>query len=228
MQTHVFQLLKPYEHKLRVCFLEKEDAVRNDTDAARLLKVNRIASLNQVHGNRSCIVHEPMHRGGHHDGMMTDEKDLTLLLRIADCQGFVIYSPEKNVVGVLHAGWKGLLAGTIPEYFKVLNKEWGIEPSETIVCAAPSLCQACSGFTDPAKELPGIDPTFFDGRCVDLRGIAKDQLSRAGVIDANVAFHPDCTRCDLERYQTYRGNPTDVKAGFHNVLSATLLTEQSS
>ena len=38
------------------------------------------------------------------DGLVTREKDLGILLPLADCLGAVVYDPEHEVLGLLHAG----------------------------------------------------------------------------------------------------------------------------
>jgi copper oxidase (laccase) domain-containing protein len=63
----------------------------------------------------------PSNRTEEADGMITDVPGLALNLRVADCQSFVIFSPKKNVLGLLHVGWRGLISGAIPEFFAVLT-----------------------------------------------------------------------------------------------------------
>jgi|TARA_B100000315_G_C14589537_1_gene594944 hypothetical protein len=158
------------------------------------------------------------------DGVITGEKGLHLMVRAADCQNFAFYDPVNHRGGVLHVGWKGLVAGAIPEYFQTWNESFDNNLSDLCVAAGPSLCMSCAEFSDPKIELPGIDETYFDGRCTDLQKIAEDQMITAGVRQENFTRHPDCTCCHPETYLTYRGgDKSDVQSGVSNVLVLTLL-----
>jgi hypothetical protein len=132
----------------------------------------------------------------------------------------VVYAPERGVLGVIHAGWRGLTSGVLHKHFRVLEEEWNVTPAEVFIGAGPSLCQRCSEFTNPAEELRGIDPKFFDGRLVDLQGIATDQLISLGVPPERIERHPDCTRCKADVYWSYRADAATVKRSGRNVTAA--------
>ena len=148
--------------------------------------------------------------------MFTDQKNLVLTVRTADCQPFVVYIPEKNILGVIHAGWRGLIAGVIPNFFVTS----GIEPREALVAAGPSLCKACAVFEHPEAEISAIGSEFIDGQNVDLQGAAEAQLFELGVKKNNFKRHPDCTYCKKETYWTYRGGDKEaVLDGYTNVMA---------
>lgn len=178
--------------------------------------------LRQVHGIRTVRADMTTKPPEEADGLATDVQGISVLIRIADCQNFAIIAPEHGVIGALHAGWKGLIAGAIEEHFAFLEHTWNIRPSDVWVAAGPSLCTECAEFSDPIRELPGIDTRFFEGRMVDLRGIADDKLRRLGVQPERMERHPDCTRCHPERYWSYRAEPKSVIAGQHNSLVCSL------
>lgn len=212
--------MAPFKDKIDVRFFTREDDVSDDASIGKALGTDRFVTLKQTHGTNVAIVTEPLRRTIEADASATDTRDLTLAIRIADCQPIIVYAPKKNVIGVIHAGWKGVRDGIIPEFFKTLKNEWGIEPSETFVCAGPSLCLNCAEFTDPVTELPTVDPRFFRGRHVDLRGAADHQLEMLGVPASNRERSPVCTKCTNDTLWSYRGTDHDaVKAGFTNVLT---------
>ncbi len=202
----------------------KADSIADDDAVAKLCGSTSIASAAQNHGKESAVVYKPVRRREGVDGLMTDVPDLTLFVRVADCQSFVFYDPHVQAAGILHAGWRGLVAGAIPQFIDIFQSEWQSDPRNIFVGAGPSLCQKCSEFTDPLAELPGVDPRFFEGRFVDLRGIADQQLSDAGILHDHIERLPDCTKCRNDLYWSYRGGDRDaVKNGFENVLTCTLI-----
>ena len=217
-----FQLLRPFEEVLDVQLLTRADNVHTDEQALTLLGAERMATTKQIHGNRTIVVTDESRRDEEADGMITDEIGLTLAIRAADCQIFGVYEPRMHVAGVLHAGWRGLLAGAIPAFISAFSRAHRVSPAELLVVAGPSLCQQCAQFTDPLKELRDIDPKFFDGQHVNLQGIADDQLFSLGIAKDHFERHQDCTRCNPQTYRSYRSDPESVKQGFHNVLALTL------
>src|SRR3989344_4628847 len=74
------------------------------------------------------------------DGVITDQAGLHLTVRAADCQNFAIYAPEAHVAGVLHAGWRGVLADAVGHFVREMEREYDIAPAALYVAAGPSLC----------------------------------------------------------------------------------------
>lgn len=222
MHRNPFALFRQFP-EVAIALYEKEDRVNKD-HIADFFDSRSLAMPHQVHGNRTIRVRAPTMFAEDADGIVTDAPGLTLGILTADCQSFAVYSPKQRVIGLLHAGWRGLVNGAIPIFFDVLKAEWGIEPEQSFVAMGPSLCQACSAFTDPKKELPDVDPRFFSGRLVDLRGIADDQLDRLGSPPANRERHSACTRCASDQFCSYRGPDREaVKEGWENLITCTLL-----
>ena len=204
MIRNPFSILQPFEDRLQTVIFPKEDYPPEDEKVCEALNTTDAIRTNQVHGNRSVIVREATGEKEDADGLITDTPGLAITTYWADCQNFLVFAPQRNVVGVIHAGWKGLLAQTIREHFRLLKDEWDIAPEDTCVCSGPSLCQTCAEFSDPPSELPSIDSRFFDGRLVDLQGIADDQLLSIGVPKEQQERMPVCTRCDSATYWSYR------------------------
>ncbi len=208
-----FSILIPFKDKLSVTLFTKEDNITSDDQIG-----DNVASLWQVHGNKTIKVNSPTSRTEQADGLVTDKKNLTLSIRMADCQPLIAYDPESNIVGLVHVGWRGLVAGAIPEFFKIMN------PASSYVCIGPSLCQKCAIFSDPKNELPNVDSKFVDeANSVDLMGAADEQLSELGVSEDRIERITACTSCNPDKYWAYRGGDKEaVKNGHTNVLSCYL------
>ena len=56
------------------------------------------------------------------DAIITKIKGLALGVVTADCVPIIIYSPGKEIIGCIHAGWKGASAGIIENTIKKLRK----------------------------------------------------------------------------------------------------------
>jgi polyphenol oxidase len=217
-----FTLFRPFEDVLEVRLLTREDNMKDDEGTVEALEADHLASLIQVHGNRIQIVEEETIGELEGDGMLTDAENLTLVTRAADCQIFVAYAPSMHVIGVLHAGWKGLLNDAIPAFISSMSRTFRVSPAELLIGAGPSLCMQCAEFTDPVTELKGINPKFFEGRHANLQKIAEEQLFSLGVKPENFERHPSCTRCEPSTFWSYRADKEKINEGYRNVLAIRL------
>ncbi len=222
MQRNPFVHLAKFTN-IEVAIFDRTDAVIGDQAAAAQLGYTDAAGLHHVHGARSIIVSGSLLRTEKADGMMTQTAKLVLCTRWADCQNFVIYVPKTALVGVLHVGWRGVVAEAIPAFMQTLRKTWEVNPTEILVGAGPSLCARCAEFSDPTRELPNVAPHFVRGRYVDLQAAATSQWLDCGIALANFERHPDCPKCMPEKYWTYRGgHREEVASGTSNMLVAVL------
>ncbi len=220
-----FSLFAPFSDRIEVCLWAKTD--KRPHDVCGTLGVHEEACAEQVHGARTVIIRDAADRVAGADGLATDRPGLALSVRFADCQSFIVFAPSKNVIGVLHAGWRGLIAGAIPEFFASLKRAWKIDPQDTWIAAGPSLCQKCAEFSDPGRELPSIPSKLINGKQVDLRGAADAQLMALGLPPHHFERLPDCTCCIPGTYWTYRGGDREtVKEGGTNVLGCALLNRK--
>jgi YfiH family protein len=92
------------------------DLGRDASDAAirqRRLTGSAWTTVHQVHGARVVVVDGPNGRLDiESDGIVTAATDTPIAVLGADCSLIALASPE-GVIGVAHAGWRGLAAGVI-------------------------------------------------------------------------------------------------------------------
>ena len=75
------------------------------------------------------------------DGLVTDKKNVALVIKFADCTPIVLYDPVKKVQAIVHSGWRG----TVGEISKVallkMTNEYGVEIKNVIAYVGPSIGQ---------------------------------------------------------------------------------------
>lgn len=222
MDKSPFPLLQQFDSLVDIRFFSRADNVSSDADIAHLIGSKRVVGLKQVHGHQAVVLREASPRSIEADAVATDAEGLTLSIRFADCQNAVIIVPDRRVVALVHAGWKGVRSRMMSSTFALLRAEWGITPQQTWLGLGPSLCTSCADFTDPATEAPELRG-FIHGRSIDLRAALDAELDAIGVPREQRQRMPDCTRCLPDTYFTYRGGDREkVIQGFVNCLTVTL------
>jgi polyphenol oxidase len=178
---------------------ERADENRRIACEAIGADLEKLALNYQVHS--SCVLRAaPAIRGEHADGLWTDEPGLPILAMSADCLPIVLVraAPEKPAVAVLHAGWKGLLAGIVAAGAQALG-------SSTLTAAiGPAIGPCCYEVGEevaaPFRARFG-DDVVRESR-LDLWTSAERALRAAGV--AQVDRFDRCTACEPETFFSHR------------------------
>jgi polyphenol oxidase len=160
--------------------------------------IGRLAHNHQVHSNR-VVRAAPGRNGEQADGLWTDEPGVPLLAMSADCLPIVLVRTDgAPAVAVIHAGWKGLLAGVVAEGVKALR---GDALSAAIGPAIGPCCyEVGEEVAAPYRERFGDD--VVHGRNLDLWTSADRALRVAGV--ARIHRFDRCTSCEPDTFFSHR------------------------
>ena len=124
------------------------------------------------------------------DGVWTDAPGEAVLQLTADCVPIVLARADgvRPAVAVLHAGWRGLLAGIVAAGVEALG------PGSVAAAVGPSIGPCCY---EVGAEVAGpFGPDVMRGRNLDLWAASERALRGAGVerierIDLCTACNPD-------------------------------------
>ena len=97
----------------------------------------------QVHGTDVICVQQPRPLDSPHqkaDAILTNREDITLFMRFADCVPITLYDPENRVIGLVHAGWRGTVAGAAAAAVKQMVTHYGCFPRNILAGIGPSIC----------------------------------------------------------------------------------------
>ena len=81
--------------------------------------------MNQTHSNKVVIIDENNRhiQRVNSDALITSQKNIAISVLTADCVPILIYDEVSQIIGCIHAGWKGAVAGiienTINEIIKI-------------------------------------------------------------------------------------------------------------
>jgi purine-nucleoside/S-methyl-5'-thioadenosine phosphorylase / adenosine deaminase len=186
----------------------------------------RVARLHQVHGSRVYSVGLNDHgerRTG--DGMVTTIAGMILAIFTADCVPVLMVDPENEVVGALHAGWRGVLGGIAHEGLSAMAA-LGARDRRIHVALGPAIGSCC--FEVDAEladyfvsQLPTAAAFCRLGRAgkkhLDLRGILASQLQEGDIKPDSIMEVDPCTRCNSDRFFSRRaaaGAATGLQMSF--------------
>jgi hypothetical protein len=198
---------------------ELSRAIENRRRATEALGAqhDRLVTLRQVHSARAEIVDRPW--GGlppEADALVTRQPNLVLGVLAADCAPILLLDPHANVIGAVHAGWKGAVAGVIESAVGAMASlgadpgriSAGVGPclSQSSFEVGPDLVDAVLAASPWAEGL--FEPGAGDRSQFDLKRYCLGRLARLGV--AHMDALADDTLTAPEAYFSHRRS---VKAG---------------
>ena len=172
----------------------------------------------QVHGGNAAVVGEAEAGRGARgnadalpgvDALVTDTSGLLLALFFADCVPVLLVDPLRRVVGIAHAGWRGLVAGVLRNTVATMGRTFGSRPADLVAGIGPCIGVCCyevgqevSNRFDPADVRTGADTDCSPH--VDLAAAAARQLRAAGIPAERIDHAGHCTSCLSDRYFSHR------------------------
>lgn len=164
------------------------------------------------------------------DGLLTNQKGITLCTTSADCISLLFYDPVKKVIGSVHSGWKGTLQGISKKAVEKMLQEYQSNPKDIICCICPSIRKCCFEVDEDVKELfwekyknlPHIEEIIQKGKVVeeniqkekiiekkqkyhiDTVKINQELLKQIGLKQENIIDSNICTMCHPEYFHSYR------------------------
>ncbi|HKY08977.1 MAG TPA: peptidoglycan editing factor PgeF [Candidatus Binatia bacterium] len=174
----------------------------------------RIVTMRQVHGDNIVEVKDrSLKEAGEADGMITSELDLYLAVLTADCVPILIVAPEQRVAAVVHAGWRGTLAGIAEKAVRRLELRYHVAAANLEAALGPSIGSCCYEVKDdvsgPLMKKWGklTTPSVFvrGGKTyLDLRRLNRDILRAAGIPGTRLHQIGPCTSCAAAEFFSYR------------------------
>ncbi len=187
-----------------------------------------LVATRHFHGTSVWRVGEPLAEDAQFDGLVCDRPGPVLGAFAADCIPILFADPVTGVCGAAHAGWRGTVAGVA---LRVVARmaDAGAEARHVRVALGPSIGPCCfevgsevvAEFVAALPDLPGLVVDGPRKQHVDLRRATRAQLEGAGLAPEHIDDRPPCTRCEPERFFSYRrdGAQGGVHMGFIGIRS---------
>uniref|UniRef100_UPI00404808BA peptidoglycan editing factor PgeF n=1 Tax=Aliarcobacter sp. TaxID=2321116 RepID=UPI00404808BA len=171
--------------------------------------------MNQVHGNNVVIVDINSPKLiDNCDGLITKEKNLPLMVMVADCIPILFFDEIQGVIAVAHAGRNSTFLKIAQITANKMMNELGCHPNNIKVIMGPSIHTCCYEVSDELVQIvkTSFGEKFCKGKNIDLHGINVMLLEEVGI--RNIRISEVCTKCSDEPFFSYRkDNQTGRFAG---------------
>jgi len=186
---------------------------------------NPLLRVNQVHG-RNVITAETMLKNNEGDWIAAPQMEadaiiatpnamnVVLAIQTADCAPVLLADTTTGLTAAIHAGWRSTAKGIVRNTVKKML-HMGAQLPTMVAAIGPCICLKCYEVDeDVARNFPeSSDPIRKkEGKFLLDLGLAVEvSLIGAGLSTKGIDRIEECTRCNPDRYFSYRG--TNGKCG---------------
>ena len=183
---------------------------KNLQEIKKTMGANHLVFMNQSHGNNILVLRKGQYTKSRKipsaDAMITNIPYLAIMVKIADCQGVIIFDPIRCVLANVHCGWRGNVENIVKGVVIRMNKDFGCRESDLLAAISPSLGPCCGEFVSHKEIFPKTFRRFMvHENYFDLWAISQWQLVDAGLRKENIEIAGICTRCRTDLFYSYRG-----------------------
>lgn len=170
--------------------------------------------LNQIHSNQVFVVDDESKIYGEQnlpkaDALVTNQKNVNIGIVTADCGPILLFCEKSNIVGAVHAGWKGAKSGIIANTISEMKKLGGVEINAVIGPMIQQYSYEVSKdfYEDFLSEDLANKKYFITGKSADkfqfdLNCYVEDRLKKSGV--KNIQNSKIDTYSNSQKYFSYR------------------------
>lgn len=166
---------------------------------------NRVVFQQQVHSDKFSFVTEP----GlikENDALVTNQKNLFLVVTIADCIPILFYDDQNKIAGVVHSGWRGTQSQILLKTIEFCKNEFNLSLKHTYFYFGPSICKDC--FEVDEDVAVKFDQQFVSRKgnkfLVNLPEINLKYLLDSGFKKENIHISKLCTFEMSNLFHSYR------------------------
>ena len=182
--------------------------------------MHRMAMSKQVHETtvRVCTAADAgkglfLPRDYDADALVTAESGLSLVVFSADCGIILLHDPVNRCVGAIHAGWRGCAGGIVENTVRTMQDTFGSHPEHLLAAIGPCIGQCC--FETDNDVADAMLAALGDEACpylerrdpkwhVDLAGLNRQWLLRAGLLPEHIDLCSLCTACNPDLFWSHR------------------------
>lgn len=142
---------------------------------------------------------------GRGDALIVSEPGNPIGIRTADCVSLIVADTERRVAAVIHAGWRGTVAGIAAKAVRQMVAQFDAKSHTLYGALGPSIGPCC--FEVGPEVIEQFRPWFPEvelGRMIDLPEANRRQLLAAGLLPERIDTGGLCTKCGTEEFHSWR------------------------
>ncbi len=145
------------------------------------------------------------------DALITNLRNIFIGVKVADCLPVLLYDPVNQVIGAVHAGWRGTAKGILKKTIFVMEKAMGCDIENILIALGPCIKGCCYEVGEEVLEAV-YKETSSEDFILRRNGKYHIDISKANIIQAlsagiryeNIWASDDCTYCKSDEYASYR------------------------
>ncbi len=189
----------------------RDAAVRAELFKSLRLDPAKMLALKQVHSDIIIEVASPQAARAlcgvrpEADGWLLSVGGYGALVYTADCVPLFIRDASLNVLGIVHAGWRGV-AKKLPQKLALLAAGHSKAKPPFYAFIGPHIKECCFEIKEDCASLLGPEAVLKTEKGLrgDMSASIRLQLTAAGIPPENIFESPYCTCCETERFFSYR------------------------
>lgn len=237
-----FRELLNYQEKVQHCYTLKGQDSNYETNTqgnyealyeALELDYEGFTKINyQAHGDLVEKVERKKEFHTDIDGLITNQKGISLSLRFADCTPILVYDTKKNIIGNIHSGWKGTIQKIGQKGVNKMIETYGCEKQDLLCFLGPCIEKCHFEVGEEVKEtfkatfsyLGEIEKWlekgekkeegqkyFIDTTWINRKLLEEIEINPNNIIESNI-----CTMCHKDQMHSYRAEKE--KAGRNTAI----------
>ena len=136
------------------------------------------------------------------DALLTDQAEVGLMLRFADCVPILLYDPGKHAIACVHSGWQGTVMKVVSKAVLAMVDAFGTRTSDLCAGIGPSIGPCCySVRQDVVSRVKAAFPTsdallstmadgtvhldLWEANALQLRELGVSRIEVAGICTAH-------------------------------------------
>lgn len=171
------------------------------------INLSEIATSKQIHQDKVLYAMEPGAYDGF-DALVTDRRRVFLSVSVADCTPILLFDATNQVVGAVHAGWRGTAEGIVYKTLAAMHEQFGTAAENCYAFIGTCIdrqsyevdADVADHFPDDFKQFDAEKNKFF----VDLKASNQYQMEAFGVPMDQIEVSPFSTVLHNQHFFSHR------------------------
>jgi len=200
---------------------DEEDRVARNWEilaGAFQISPSQFFMISQIHGDRIFVVDGLMDKDPSPlplqcDAVLTASKRVVIGIKTADCVPILLADRVRQVIGAVHAGWRGTALNIVAKSIRVMEERFSSRPEDILAAIGPAVGPCCYQVDEKvfsSSKGDGDWESAFrlcaeNGRwMLDLPLANRGQMLKMGLLPENISCMGMCTSCRTDLFFSHR------------------------